>query len=48
MSIACVDETRQLFVSDRAGRVQDGVIDSAGALVGILVVLMWLKLKDKK
>jgi VanZ family protein len=34
-----------LFVSGRAGRVQDVLIDSAGALVGIVVVFVCLKFK---
>ena len=43
--IASLDETLQLFVSGRAGRVQDVMIDSAGALVGIVVVFVCLKFK---
>ena len=46
-TIAAVDETLQLFVSGRAGRVQDTLIDCAGALVGVLVVGMFLKMKKK-
>lgn len=46
--IAAVDETLQLFVSGRAGRVQDVLIDSAGALVGIFVVVLILKLIYKE
>ena len=41
--IASLDETLQLFVSGRAGRVQDVLIDSAGALVGVVVVLIYFK-----
>lgn len=41
--IASLDETLQLFVSGRAGRVQDVLLDSAGALVGILVVFICFK-----
>lgn len=41
--IATLDETLQLFVSGRAGRVQDVLIDSAGALVGIVVVFICFK-----
>ena len=48
VSIAAVDETLQLFVSGRAGRVQDVLIDSVGVLVGIVVVVMYLKRKNKK
>ena len=43
--IASLDETLQLFVSGRAGRVQDVLIDSAGALVGIVIVFVCLKFK---
>ena len=46
--IAAVDETLQLFVSGRAGRVQDVLIDSTGALVGLLVVVMYFRWKNKK
>ena len=48
VTVATLDETLQLFVSERAGRVQDVLIDSAGALTGILVVFICLKLKYKK
>ena len=41
--IASLDETLQLFVSGRAGRVQDVLIDSAGAFVGIVVVFVCMK-----
>ena len=41
--IASLDETLQLFVSGRAGRVQDVLIDSAGALVGIVIVFIFFK-----
>lgn len=45
--IASIDETLQLFVSGRAGRVQDVLIDSTGALVGIVVVFLWAKFLQK-
>lgn len=48
VSIAAIDETLQLFVSGRAGRVQDVLIDSAGAVMGIVLVVVWLKLKSKR
>ena len=41
--IASLDETLQLFVSGRAGRVQDVVIDSAGALAWIVIVFICFK-----
>lgn len=40
--IASMDETLQLFVDGRAGRVLDVMIDGAGALVGIGVVFYHL------
>lgn len=43
--IASLDETLQLFVSGRAGRVQDVLIDSAGAFVGIVAVVICLQCK---
>ena len=43
--IAALDETLQLFVSGRAGRVQDMLLDSSGALVGIVVVFICFKVK---
>ena len=45
MLVASLDETLQLFVNGRAGRVQDVLIDSAGALVGVLVVFICFKVK---
>ena len=38
VGVASLDETLQLFVSGRAGRVQDVLIDSVGAVTGILVL----------
>lgn len=48
VAIAAVDETIQLFVSGRAGRVQDVLIDSVGALAGIVVVFVCMKSVKKK
>lgn len=45
-TVAALDETLQLFVSGRAGRVQDVLIDSAGALVGVVVVLIYFKVTN--
>ena len=36
--VAATDETIQLFVSGRSGQVSDVMLDSVGALVGILIV----------
>lgn len=38
LAIAAMDETIQLFVGGRAGRVLDVLIDGSGALVGIAVI----------
>lgn len=40
---AVSDEVHQLFVKGRACRFTDVLIDSAGALVGILIMLLLLK-----
>lgn len=39
MLVAAIDETIQLFVSGRSGQISDVVLDSAGALCGIAVVI---------
>lgn len=46
--IASLDETLQLFVNGRAGRVQDVLIDSAGALTGILIVVITVQFMVRK
>lgn len=38
VAIASIDETIQLFVEGRAGRVQDVLLDGSGAFVGVIVV----------
>ena len=43
--VAVVDEMLQLFVGGRTGRVMDVMIDSAGAVVGIVMVLCFCKIK---
>ena len=46
---ACTDEFHQLFIPGRAGKITDVIIDSTGAMIGILI--MYLKSKigiDKK
>lgn len=44
MAAASIDETIQLFVDGRAGRVSDVLIDSGGAIVGISTVLLSVRL----
>ena len=45
---ACTDELHQRFIPGRSGRFQDVLIDSAGALVGILVGIGILSYIRKK
>lgn len=42
--VASIDETIQLFVSGRSGQITDVLLDSVGALFGILIVLLIRKL----
>lgn len=44
---ACTDEVHQLFVPGRAGKIIDVCIDSAGAMLGVLLCIlgMWLYLR---
>ena len=39
MLYACSDEIHQIFVAGRAGMVKDVLIDSAGAVIGLALVL---------
>lgn len=45
---ASTDEIHQLFVPGRSGQVTDVLIDSAGALIGILMVWMIARLFQTK
>lgn len=38
--VAAIDETIQLFVSGRSGQISDVVLDSVGALCGIIVLML--------
>ena len=44
---AISDEIHQLFVPGRAGQVRDVLIDSAGSLLGIILVMAFVKLLIK-
>lgn len=44
---ACSDEFHQLFVRGRSGKVSDVLIDSAGAVLGMAVLLLLLKLAER-
>lgn len=50
LAVASLDETLQLFVDGRAGRIVDVMIDGAGALsgIGLVVVLYKIVLVNKK
>ena len=49
---ASSDEIHQLFVPGRAGQVRDVLIDTSGAVAGILLAILirkiWLKSREKK
>lgn len=44
VAYAISDEIHQLFVPGRAGQLRDVMIDSSGSLVGIVIVLLFVKL----
>lgn len=48
VAYAISDEVHQFFVSGRSPQVSDVFIDGVGALIGILLVLIILKLVSKK
>lgn len=43
---ACTDEFHQLFVAGRSGQIRDVMIDSAGVLLGILMVAVLFRRKQ--
>ena len=42
---AATDEIHQVFVPSRTGQVQDVLIDSGGAALGLLLVFLWCRWK---
>ena len=44
VAYAISDEVHQLFVPGRAGQIRDVAIDSLGSIVGIALVLLFIKL----
>ena len=48
VAYAMSDEIHQLFVPGRAGQVRDILIDSSGSFVGIAIVLLCIKLLEKR
>lgn len=45
---ACTDEIHQLFVTGRSGQVSDVLIDTTGALVGVLVYVGLLQMHRRR
>lgn len=45
--IPCIDETIQLFVPGRDGRITDILIDLSGGLLGILIMHLLLRRSDE-
>ncbi len=45
---AIIDEGHQTFVSGRAGQVTDVLIDSAGALLSVLIIYLSYRIRRKK
>lgn len=48
VAAASLDESIQLFVPGRAGMVRDVLLDSAGALLGVMVVWMIGRLRNRR
>lgn len=46
ISYAISDEVHQLFIPGRGAQVEDVLIDSAGASVGVLIYVVFIKIKD--
>lgn len=44
VAYACTDEFHQIFVSGRAGRITDVIIDSTGTIIGTLIIYLKNKL----
>ena len=44
---ACMDETIQIF-SHRGNSIRDVLLDSCGALFGVLVIFLWIRLIEKE
>ena len=44
---ACTDEIHQLFIEGRSGEIRDILVDSTGALIGMVLVSIILKIKKR-
>jgi len=40
---SCTDEFHQLFIEGRSGEIRDVMVDSTGALIGLLVIFLLIK-----
>jgi len=45
---ACTDEYHQIYVDGRTGRFTDALIDTAGATIGVIIVWIFSKIKNKR
>jgi VanZ family protein len=45
---ALSDEYHQSFVPARTGSIYDSLIDMTGGLIGLLLVALWRKVRDRK
>ncbi|MGL5067196.1 MAG: VanZ family protein [Sarcina sp.] len=45
---ACSDELHQTFVQGRAGKFTDVLIDTTGGIIGVIVVMIYHKVKSRK
>ena len=48
LAVACIDETIQIFVPGRGPGLRDVAIDSAGVLLGVLLMLWLVYLRQRK
>lgn len=47
VAYSATDEVHQLFIPDRVGSIKDCIIDSTGALIGILICISFLCIINK-
>lgn len=48
LTVACIDETIQIFVPGRGPGLRDVAIDTAGVALGICIVMLWLFILTKR
>ncbi len=41
---ACTDEFHQLFIAGRSGEIRDVMVDSTGALIGLIIIFLLMKI----